>query len=72
MRVNRAGTNRPLAYALTPMLAGGYRAECHAPGCGWWADRLDRDAAVTLLRDHVTRAHPDTPWRTKRAELRDP
>jgi hypothetical protein len=65
---NRAGTDRPIDYAVTPMLNGGHRAECHL--CGWWVDVQLHPTATAVLRRHLADWHPGTPWRGQRREVR--
>lgn len=56
-------------YAITNMENGLRRAECHAPGCGWWEDFVTFNNAEIALRSHVG-VHPDVTWDPRRAEVR--
>jgi hypothetical protein len=64
-----------VSYALTPMRAGGYRAEClvsHSPRrmCGWHFDSHVEDLALVRLQQHMFEAHGvrDVTRRKARAE----
>jgi hypothetical protein len=67
--MNKAGTDRQPDYAITNMRGGGFRAECHVPGCGFWHDNTLYDHAVIVLQAHVVAHHPDVDWQPRRAEV---
>ena len=45
--------HRIARYAITGMRRGGFRAECHVEGCGWYADFRSEVAALPPLRIHM-------------------
>jgi hypothetical protein len=50
-------------YIVTPMINGGWRAECHHAGCGWWDDSGDEMSARIMIEQH--RKSHRAPWTGK-------
>lgn len=51
------GSTKDSRYAVTEMIRGDFRAECHYEGCWWWCDYETRKVALRSLRIHMVRQH---------------